>query len=58
MSATSNSLLTLELLNDVYRGTITIKIWIEAWDADAFDSIKKQTIITFFKFYGNLAEDV
>lgn len=47
-----DTLLTLVLDGDVYTGTFTVVIWLEGWDADAFDSVKNQTIATILNFIG------
>jgi hypothetical protein len=39
----------------LFTGKFTVKIWLEGWDADAFDSIKAQTISTTLKFVGEAA---
>jgi hypothetical protein len=36
----------------LFTGKFTVKIWLEGWDADAFDSIKAQTISTTLQFVG------
>jgi len=50
----SESLLTLAQEGGTgnFYGKFTVKIWLEGWDADAFDSIKSQTISTVLKFIG------
>ncbi len=35
----------------IYKGTLSIKIWIDGWDADCFDSIFDQTIRTSLEFF-------
>ena len=39
----------------LFTGKFTVKIWLEGWDADAFDSIKAQTISTILQFVGEAA---
>jgi hypothetical protein len=39
----------------LFTGKFTVMIWLEGWDADAFDSIKAQTISTILEFVGEAA---
>jgi hypothetical protein len=39
----------------LFTGEFTVMIWLEGWDADAFDSIKAQTISTILEFVGEAA---
>ena len=48
----TTTLLTLEDDEGVYTGTFTVVMWLEGWDADAFDSVKAQTISTILNFKG------
>jgi hypothetical protein len=56
----TNTLLTLStsIGTDLYQDKITVKIWLEGWDADAFDSIKEQVLSTMIKFEGDLNDDI
>lgn len=55
----THKLTTLEQQGaEFYTGKLSIKIWLEGWDADAFDSIKEQVLTTFIRFEGDLNEDI
>ncbi len=46
-------LLTLEQVGEttIYKGTLSVKIWIDGWDADCFDSIFDQAVRTSLEFF-------
>jgi len=57
-SETGQVLVTLaEGADGLFTGKFTVKIWLEGWDADAFDSIKAQTISTTLQFVGEEEEE-
>ena len=53
--AADEVLVTLAGADGLFTGRFTVKIWLEGWDADAFDSIKAQTISTTLQFVGEAA---
>lgn len=51
MNSDDSLITTLEKTSDgSYRGRATISIWLEGWDADAFDAIKKDHLLIQLQF--------
>ena len=50
MNNDNSQIVVLERIGDYYLGNATLNIWIEGWDADAFDAILGDQILIQLEF--------
>lgn len=50
MNNNNSLIVSLERTDNYYIGMATINIWLEGWDADAFDAIKKDSLLIQLEF--------